>query len=117
MAGKLTSLVLDGQSRFKDTAAWQTTDGVVYGLMESPRELDSFVSGASQTYRVNAQDVGQPDAIAVRYYGPGREKLWWFIMLANGIVDPERDLSPGIQIIIPPRHLADAFVARGGEGA
>jgi nucleoid-associated protein YgaU len=53
--------------------------------------------------------------LAVRYYGPGYERLWWVIMQANNIIDPSAEMYPGQRLLIPPRASVLRFIARAGD--
>lgn len=103
---------LDPQSRYKTTAVFQDSsreDGPEFDLLS---RLDEFAQLGTeyQVYRVTDADVGFLDRIAVRFYGPGSEGLWWVIAYANAIVDPE-SLRPGDALLIPSRARVREYVA------
>jgi nucleoid-associated protein YgaU len=104
-------------SRYKDTTIIQREDGkVVPALIEVPEE---FHAGDSRQrfHEVRANEVGNLDRIAVRYYGEGLEALWVGIALANGISNPEFGIAPGDRLVIPPREQALRFLARAPADA
>ena len=55
------------------------------------------------------------DALAVKFYGQGRENLWWVLAYANAVIDPEIDLAAGDTILVPPRESVFAFLSAAPE--
>lgn len=109
----MASLTLSRLSRYKDTPVFQAGDFVEFGLWEPPAEFQTQPAG-SQIHTVKAHEVGFLDILAARYYGDGYEELWWSIAAANGIIDQERDMYPGMKLVIPPDARRARFVGRGG---
>lgn len=109
-----SNISLSNFSRYKDTAVYADSDGVTrFALWEPPKE---FVSVSNPTlHRVTQDEIGFLDGIAVRYYGIGYERLWWVILQANGLIDPEREIYPGQVLVIPPRTAVQQFLARLGD--
>lgn len=109
------TISLAGTSRYKDTVIFRTPDNrVVPGLMEPPSEFDPNQED-ERVHIVEESEIGFLDSIAIRYYGPGLESLWWGIALANGLVDVETELYPGDAIVIPPRAQVLAYIARASR--
>lgn len=50
-------------------------------------------------YTVTDTDLGEPDAIAYKFYGDSR--WWWLLCSYNGIVNPLTDMYPGQRLRIP----------------
>lgn len=103
-------------SRYKDTPLFSGTRGPEFGLMEPPAEATQ-VSPDYTTHRVRSHEVGFLDILAVRYYGLGNERLWWFLALSNAIIDTESEMFVGQELLIPPRSLALQFRTRGSNRA
>lgn len=104
---QVTVLVAD-ESRYKTTPAFDSDRGAEYGLM---RVLDDFIDLTSHiTHRVDKAEIGFLDILAARYYGRGRESLWWVIALANAIIDMEMEMFEGQILIIPTRAAVTAFI-------
>jgi hypothetical protein len=99
------SVVLTNSSRMKDTPLFVNPDGTQeFGLYVPPPECDA-IPADTMLYTVRESDAGNLDAIAVQYYGPGNEKMWWFIASFNGLLSPDFDLHPGDTLLIPPHRL------------
>lgn len=98
-------------SRYKDTPVFEGTRGPEFGLWSPPNEAYDE-DRAYRVHRIQQREVGFLDQIAVRYYGPGNEILWWFIAQSNAMLDPEKEMRVGNTIIIPPRNLAITFRTR-----
>jgi hypothetical protein len=109
-----TSITLSTLSRYKDTSVYSTGGITEFGLWVAPKEFESLPLG-SLTHVVKVNEIGMLDMIAVKYYGPGYEVMWWSIAEANGILDVEIDMYPGQVLVIPPRAALIAFTARAGE--
>lgn len=101
-------------TRYKDTLVYDDQDGVgpQFGLFREPADL---LSAGFSYYVIQRSDVGFLDRIAYRYYGD--ESLWWVIAYANGIFDPEFDVTVGTKVTIPNVEAVNAFVQRGGNNA
>jgi len=106
-------LTLSTLSRYKDTAVYATAGTVEFGLWNPPLEFTQLPIG-STTHVVRKNEIGMLDMLAVKYYGPGYENMWWSIAQANGIQDPEIDMYPGQVLNMPPRTALTAFAARAG---
>jgi len=98
-------------SRYKDTPVFRGTRGPEFGLWEPPPGAYAE-DRAYRVHRIQQREVGFLDQIAVRYYGPGNEILWWFIAQSNGMLDPEKEMRVGQTIVIPPRNVAIQFRTR-----
>lgn len=105
------TLDLPEASRYKDTPVFLGTRGPEFGLLEPPIEAIQE-DPEYRTHRVRSHEIGFLDMIAVRHYGQGLEKLWWFLALSNAIVDPETETFVGQELLIPPKRLADQFSVR-----
>jgi hypothetical protein len=86
--------------------------GVVFGPM---RAADQFYTLGSNydVHRMPKRHVGFLDKVAADWYGAGNEDMWWTIAYANGVIDPETDVSSGQAIVIPTNELLTKFVMRG----
>ena len=111
-----TFLRISAASRYKDTPAFNEGGVLEYALWEPPTEF-TIVRDGYRVHRVVRSEVGFPDLIAVKYYGQGYEMLWWSIMQANAIIDPETELFPGKVLYIPPRTAVIQFMSRTGNAA
>lgn len=100
--------------RYKDTQAFVGPAGPELGLYQPPQETALDMS-SWQKHVLAPQEVGNFDAIAVRYFGPGTEAGWFLIANANGIVCPEY-ATPGMVLSIPPRAVYLEFLGRRGNG-
>jgi len=106
------TLTLSAQSRYKDTDVYTTdTYGRQFALWEAPSEFSESYEDA-RLHEVKKFEIGMLDKIAVTYYGPGQEVMWWVIAQANGLIDPETDMYVGQKLVIPPRSALLNFVAR-----
>lgn len=99
-------------SRYKDTYIYRDPSFIeVQGPFRAPVELltpdDTWT-----TVRLTATDIAGLDNLAVRLYGPGAEEAWWAVILAAGVIDPERDLYPGYLLKVPPVSVFRSFQAR-----
>jgi hypothetical protein len=98
--------------RYKDTLRYLDGGQVRLGLFKVPPEFVSQDIGTWKRITVSSGDVGRWDNIAVRLYGPGMESMWWAILYVNGIVNPEREVYPGVSLAVPPVEVVDAFLSR-----
>lgn len=58
-----------------------------------------------------AQHNNRPDLLGLDNYAV-TDKLWWVIMLANGVLDPFRETEPGIDFRIPAfQRVAERLVS------
>jgi nucleoid-associated protein YgaU len=105
------SFSLPASTRYKDTAAYATTEGAKFALWEPPPEFTE-PSEDARLHSVRKHEVGFLDLLARRYYGDGYESMWWAIALANAIIDPEIDMKPGDVLVIPPRSAVLSYLAR-----
>lgn len=110
----MTSVTVSAQSRYKDTPVFddRSGSGPEFGAFQPPAEFTRGLSNWSM-HVVRAHEVGFLDLVAQKYFGPGREMMWWSIALANGIVDTEYDMYPGQRLRIPPLAVAVSYIARG----
>lgn len=102
------------RDRYKDTAVLSGPRGRYFAPWQPPDELMDVPQRAMLVHRIVAAEVGFPDLIAVRYYGPGSEDLWWVIAYVNGIRDPDREMVVGQSLLVIPRELVLPFLERGG---
>ncbi len=107
-------VVLPASSRYKDTPVFDEGGALEFALWETPPEFVDLPQG-SLLHLVRSNEVGFLDAIAVLYYGRGFEQLWPAIAAANGIIDPELEMFPGMQLVIPPRVQVNVFLSRRGD--
>jgi hypothetical protein len=99
-------------SRYKDTAVYESVLGTPeFALFEAPIEFTEDRIGYRE-HRVSDFEIGALDALAVKYFGPGYEELWWVIALVNGILDSEMEMRGGQVILIPPREAVLEYIAR-----
>lgn len=117
MAGAQTLFVdVLTSSRYKDTRVYGTEQfGPVFALMELQPEF-AEPRNDETTHIVKKTDIGFVDQIAVRYYGPGFEKLGWVIALVNRIIDPDLDMFVNQILRIPARRTVLEFQSRVGNG-
>lgn len=124
-AAALGQLRLSNRSRYKLARVFINTDesprledrnpdGLEFGLLPSLADFEDLGT-EYQTHRVSSNEVGFLDLIAVAYYGAGFEELWWAVAYANRIIDPERDMFPGQELVIPSRTKLTAFLTRKPE--
>ncbi len=108
----MATLTLSSLSRFKDTGVYTGVDGTPeFALWEAPVEFTEDRDGYRE-HRVKRNEIGLLDMLAVRYFGPGHESLWWIIARVNGIVDSEMEMYEQQVILIPPRDAVLEFIAR-----
>ena len=86
----------------------------MFALFEPPGDFFEPRSDY-KVHRIKEHEVGFLDKLAVQYYGSNNEELWWVIALANAIVDPEREMYPGMTLAIPPQAAVVQFLARIGN--
>lgn len=98
-------------SRYKDTLVYLDGADRHQGRFIPPPEL-SVVGSDWRSIQLTSADVTALDALSVKLYGPGSERLWWSILLANGIVHRERELYPGLRLFVPPVSTVRAFIDR-----
>lgn len=105
---------LSTESRYKLTGVFEDRSRATGPEFDLMSVLSDFfrVEDDFRVHRVSQADVGFPERIAVRFFGPGSETLWWTIAYLNAIVDPETDLKPGDAIVVPPRSALQTFRAR-----
>lgn len=97
-------------SRFRYTRVFFTNGLYRYGTYVPPPSFETVQAGNYSSYSVTASDIGFLDRIAVRFYGPGNESMWWALCRVNGIIDPEVDVWPGRKLKIPPREQVVQFI-------
>lgn len=89
-------------------------DGLEFGLMSTLPDFEDL--GADfQVHRVRVSEIGFLDQIAVRYYGPGFEDMWWVLAYANRIIDPDSEMFDGQELVIPGRSALTSFLTRKPE--
>lgn len=67
-----------------------------------------FLDGQYVAYhRVQEQDIGMLDKLAMQYYGD--DTLWWVLALANGIADPYGGFSVNDTLKIPTVSQIETF--------
>lgn len=115
----MATLQISNFTRYKDSRVYTLDNGrLMFAPMEGPREFTTPPEGTSaEIHTVRVHEVGFLDLIAVAKYGPGYERLWWAIALANAMIDPEREMYPGQRLIIPPRSTVAQFLSRPGDAA
>jgi hypothetical protein len=109
-----STILVSNISRYKDTPIYQDPDTTRFALWVPPAEFQAPQVGWL-THRVAPNEVGFLDSIAVRYYGAGYESLWWVLQQANGLLDPESEMVPGMVLLIPPRTVVQQFLSRLGN--
>jgi hypothetical protein len=107
------TLQIATNSRYKFTRPFldsTRTVGLEFDLMS---RLDDFyrVGSDYRIHRVRQIDIGFLDRLAVDYYGPGNEPMWWAIAYANAIIDPEMDMAVGQPLLIPSREIVQQFLS------
>lgn len=102
------------RSRYKDTATFVGGRGRQYAPFELPAELADPAAPGAVVHRLVDDEAGFLDAVAVRYYGPGAEDLWWVIAFASGMVDVEAEAVAGRLVLVPPYDRVAAMLARAG---
>lgn len=108
----MATITLSSRSRYKDTKVYAADDGMPeFALWEAPVEFTEDREGYRE-HRIKKNEIGLLDMLAVHYFGPGHESLWWVIAIVNGMVDPEMEMYPGQVILIPPRDAVLEFIAR-----
>ncbi len=108
----MAEITLSSLSRYKDTPVYTAADGTPeFALWEAPVEFTEDRANYRQ-HRVKKNEIGILDLLAVRYFGPGHESLWWVIALVNGMVDPETEMYVHQVLLIPPRDAVIEFIAR-----
>lgn len=101
-------------SRYKDTPLFQGTRGLEFGLMVPPPEAFEPDEQYS-VHRVRRFEVGFLDKLSVLHYGDGNEILFWFVQLSNAMLDAEKEMKPGDELLIAPRALALQFRTRSSS--
>lgn len=113
----MATLQISNFSRYKDSKVYTADQGrYVFAPMEGPREFTAPAEGTNaEIHTVRAHEIGFLDLIAAAKYGPGYERLWWVIALANALIDPEREMYAGQRLIIPSRTTIAQFLSRPGD--
>ncbi len=109
-----SSVTLSNLSRYKDTRIFDEGGDLEFELQTQPDEFNNIPQG-SQTHVVRSHEVGFLDIVAVRYYGVGYERMWWSIAQANNIINPESEMYPGMELVIPGRDRLTSFIGRPGN--
>ena len=109
----MADITISSGSRYKDTPVYEGPRGAEFGAYRVPPDFDP--TSNRRTHVVRGFEVGFLDALAVRYYGEGMETMWWVIAQANRLVDPEREMREGDELVIPPLENVMAFVARAPD--
>jgi hypothetical protein len=106
-----TSVQLARLGRYKYTGVYDDSDGAGprFGPLMAPGELDGAGAYKYQTHIVSSADMDFLDRVAVRYYGAGKEMMWWALCRINGIVDVSTDVYPGMRLRIPPMEAVRAY--------
>lgn len=73
----------------------RTVDGVEFWDL---LDLPTFQPGEEDITHV-VQEGERIDSIAYRYYQDA--VLWWVVAWANSIELPQRELSPGVELVVP----------------
>jgi len=109
-------VTLANTTRYKDSYAYVQDGQTVLGPFVIPAEFAGEPGTDWPVHAVEGHEVGFLDKIAVLYYGPGLESMWWCIAAVNGIVNPMDDMKAGQRIVIPPRDVVTAYIARRTRG-
>lgn len=64
-------------------------------------------------HTVKEYEVGTPDAIAYAEYKDS--SWWWLICTVNGIINPIKDMQPGMVLKIPKLHQVQALLNKGSK--
>lgn len=108
----MPEITLSALSRYKDTKVYEAVDGTPeFALWEALVEFIQDREGYRE-HRIKQHEVGMLDMLAVTYFGPGHESLWWVIAAVNGMVDPETEMQAQQVLLIPPRDAVLEFIAR-----
>lgn len=71
-----------------------------------PCEMIKFPESNTDTYHIITKgEQFAPDLLAKMFYGD--ETLYWVILMANGILNPFKELYAGKYIRIPNRYAID----------
>jgi hypothetical protein len=108
------TVTISTSSRYKDTPVYVQGGEPEFALWEPPPEFSGIKKGY-RTHLVKSHEVGFLDIIAVTYYGPGSEHLWWVIAQTNALIDIDRDMFPGQILYIPSQAAVLKFKARRGD--
>lgn len=109
-------LRLSPASRYKDTNVYDEGGTIEFALW-SPPEAFAVPDKRSTLYRVQQQQIGFLDMIAVEVWGEGHEQFWWVIAAANALIDPETEMYAGLVLTVPPRDTLVSYRARAGHAA
>jgi hypothetical protein len=110
----VATITIPINSRYKDTPVFSDNGVVSFELQIPPPEFTVQPAGATK-HTVRSFEVGFLDIVAVQYFGAGYEVMWWAIAQANGMIDPEREMYPGQQLVIPPPSAKQSFLGRQGD--
>ncbi len=106
---QVPSLAMPESSRYKDTPLYLLPTGKLeFGLWNPDRT--ALDVAAFQTHQVTDYDVGRLDLMSYTYYGSPH--YWWIIAYANRLLNPVRDMVPGMLLKIPPREVIDRYIQR-----
>ena len=108
------TVTLSLHSRYKDTPVYADGGVAEFALWEPPAEFRTLQRGY-RSHIVKSHEVGFLDILAVEYYGPGSEQLWWVIAQANALIDIDKDMYPGQVLYIPPKTAVLQFQSRRGD--
>ena len=68
----------------------------------------------STLYEVSEAFENRAPSISNEVYGD--EKYWWIICIFNGILDPTKDITVGLRLLIPDKAELDAYLSRSALG-
>jgi hypothetical protein len=105
---------IQSNSRYKDTPVFSDGGQLSFELQVPPEEFNQQPVGA-KTARVRSFEIGFLDITAVRNFGNGNEQMWWAIAQANGMIDMEREMYPGMVLVVPSQATVSAFNGRQGD--
>lgn len=108
------TLAISTSSRYKDTPVYSQGGELEFALWEPPAEFRKVQKGY-RAHVVREYEVGFLDILAVTYYGPGSEHLWWVLAQANALIDLDRDMYPGQVLYIPSPTAVLQFQSRRGD--
>lgn len=105
------SIGINSKSKYLPIGVAKFPDGTIQGTPDYMRAsyINLHQNVTNFTQFLLSQDLeGRPDLLSYRFYGDAT--LWWAICLYNGIINPFKELIPGMVIKIPDYAEMMAFL-------
>jgi len=95
-----------------ESGSFSIIDWMSADYVQERRLLVDYIT-SYDSYLVTEANQSLPEVISYDVYGTS--DLWWVLCLYNGIIDPMRELLPGVELKVPNLEQIDSFLQISGN--